>query len=141
MRWQAIPSRSTDDSLESDKVGNSVDHVDALQLDLMNKLKAGSVTFDLIFTFANSNDDENNPAVAWPEDRKTVNAGTINIMRSQVQSDGACNGIRFDPLILPNGIEPTEDPILNARSASYAESYRRRAWESFVEKFSLGENK
>lgn len=35
--------------------------------------------------------------------------------------------MNFDPLVLPDGIAATEDPILRARGAAYAESYRRRA--------------
>ena len=37
--------------------------------------------------------------------------------------------INFDPLVLPDGIEPSEDPLLNARSAVYAASYRARTGE------------
>jgi hypothetical protein len=42
---------------------------------------------------------------------------------------GECHAINYDPLVLPRGIGATADPILNARSAAYAESYRRRALE------------
>ena len=42
-----------------------------------------------------------------------------------VQAAGAA------PLVLPSGIKATADPILRARSAAYAESYRRRAKEQF----------
>jgi len=47
-----------------------------------------------------------------------------------------CNVINFDPLVLPVGIKATDDPILNARSAAYAESYRRRAREHLLSFFS-----
>lgn len=40
--------------------------------------------------------------------------------------------MNFDPLVLPTGVAPTADPILRARSAAYAESYRRRAKEQLV---------
>jgi hypothetical protein len=38
-------------------------------------------------------------------------------------------------------MQPTQDPILHARSAVYADSYRRRAREKFLDKFSAGEEK
>ena len=101
-------------------------------MDLLNKLKNGPVSFDMVFSFADASDDESNPAIAWPNERKTLTAGTINITSSEAQTNGACDGIRFDPLILPQGIEPTNDPILRARSAAYAESYRRRAREQLL---------
>jgi catalase len=37
-----------------------------------------------------------------------------------------CRDISFDPLILPTGIEPSADPLLQARADAYAESLRRR---------------
>jgi catalase len=37
--------------------------------------------------------------------------------------------MNFDPLVLPTCIEPSADPILRARGAAYAESFRRRAKE------------
>ncbi len=43
--------------------------------------------------------------------------------------------------VLPKGMEPTQDPILHARSAAYADSYRRRAREKFLDQFSAGEDK
>ena len=41
----------------------------------------------------------------------------------------AATDINFDPLVLPAGIKPSDDP-LSARSAVYAQSFRRRAGET-----------
>jgi catalase len=48
-----------------------------------------------------------------------------------IASDTAGNArdINFDPLVLPHGIEPSADPLLAARSAVYAASYRARTGE------------
>ncbi|MNE94260.1 Catalase-related peroxidase precursor [compost metagenome] len=43
---------------------------------------------------------------------------------------GACRDLNFDPLILPSGIEPSDDPILAARSSAYAVSFNRRSREA-----------
>ncbi len=45
------------------------------------------------------------------------------------QQDGACNDINYDPLILPDGIAASDDPLLNARSSAYAKSYNARTHE------------
>ena len=37
--------------------------------------------------------------------------------------------INFDPLVLPAGIAPSDDPLLSARSAVYSQSFTRRAGE------------
>jgi catalase len=38
--------------------------------------------------------------------------------------------INFDPLVLPSGMAPSEDPLLSARSAVYSQSFTRRAGEA-----------
>jgi len=37
--------------------------------------------------------------------------------------------INFDPLVLPNGIAASDDPLLSARSAAYSQSFIRREGE------------
>ena len=49
-------------------------------------------------------------------------------MISPVRSSAA-RDINFDPLVLPDGIAPSDDPLLSARSAVYSQSYTRRAGE------------
>lgn len=73
------------------------------------------------------------PTQPWPQDRPQVDAGIVEITAAQPQPGGACNGLNFDPLVLPQGIEPSNDPILHARRAAYAESLRRRARETLLE--------
>jgi catalase len=67
----------------------------------------------------------------WPAERERhrVDAGTIVIEHSEAQIDGACRDINFDPTILPDGIAPSDDPLIAARSATYAESFNRRTRE------------
>jgi catalase len=48
----------------------------------------------------------------------------------KTDAPGNARDINFDPLVLPAGIEPSDDPLLSARSAVYAASYRRRAGET-----------
>ena len=45
------------------------------------------------------------------------------------QDSGACRDINYDPTVLPDGIQVSDDPILAARSAAYAVSYNRRTRE------------
>ena len=48
---------------------------------------------------------------------------------TQPQLNGECRDINYDPLVLPAGIEGSDDPLLAARSAGYATSYLRRTSE------------
>lgn len=105
------------------------DGKDALQQELKQRLAKQPIVFDWVFTLAKPSDDEHDPARAWPDSREQVVAGQIVIRDWQDQLAGDCHSINYDPLVLPDGIEPTNDPILRARSGAYAESYRRRARE------------
>ncbi|GAP73729.1 catalase [Pseudoalteromonas sp. SW0106-04] len=121
VRWHMQPTVSvTDDGLSGPN---------ALHQELKARLAKQPVVFDWLFTLASAQDDERNPAIQWPAERPRINAGKIVITQWQAQQDGACHSINFDPLVLPSGISPTADAILRARSAAYAESYRRRAVE------------
>ena len=68
----------------------------------------------------------NDPTVVWPDTRKIVELGTLTI--KSVKADGVNfeKTAMFNPLILVDGIEASDDPILLARPAAYAVSYGRR---------------
>jgi catalase len=42
------------------------------------------------------------------------------------QSRGECKNINYDPLVMSDGIAPTNDPVLLFRSPSYAVSFAKR---------------
>lgn len=108
---------------------------DVLFEELTARLNIKPVTFNWVFTLANKKDNENDPAKQWPNNRDTKSAGTLVITSLDRNPNAQCQSINFDPLTLPSGIIATEDSILRARSAAYAESYRRRAKEKLLEAF------
>ncbi|KTF15642.1 catalase family peroxidase [Pseudoalteromonas sp. H105] len=129
VRWQAVPSMSEHEVAVLDKQSP-----DALQQQLISQIEKQPVRFDLKFTLADSNDDENNPTIPWPSSREVINAGSLVITGWGFQNEGACGAQNFDPLVLPKGMSATADPILRARGAAYAQSYRRRATETLLNK-------
>lgn len=124
VRWQFTPSKEQSQRMDKTPDANNPD---ALQEQLKGMLAEAPIEFEWQFTLANEEDDESNPSIAWPESRKSLSAGTIVV--TNIASDDACQGRNFDPLVLPKGVSATADPILRARSAAYAESFRRRAKE------------
>lgn len=124
IRWKMLPL--------NEESKNPYTGKDALQQEFATRLEKGAVRFNWQFIFAKQEDDENNPAKLWPSNRAKVDAGEIFITHWQPQLLGNCHALNFDPLILPSGVKATEDPILRARSAAYAESYRRRAKEQLM---------
>jgi catalase len=55
--------------------------------------------------------------------------GELVITHVESEAPGNCRDLNFDPLILPAGIEASDDPIPYARSAAYSVSFRRRMGE------------
>jgi catalase len=97
---------------------------------LIARVARGPLQWRLLVTIGNSNDPTNDATIAWPDDRERVDVGTLTIDRVEGEAPGDCRDINFDPLVLPSGIAPSDDPLLSARSAAYSESFTRRAGES-----------
>jgi catalase len=54
---------------------------------------------------------------------------TLDQTESEDTSPSPCRTTNFDPLVLPDGMSPSADPLLSARSAVYSQSFTRRAGE------------
>ncbi|WP_257386631.1 catalase family peroxidase [Tahibacter caeni] len=102
---------------------------DFLAQDLRARLARGPLRWDLVLTIAEPGDAVNDASQPWPESRRQVLAGTLELTGSEPQASGRCRDVNFDPLILPQGIAPSDDPILLARSAAYSQSFNRRERE------------
>lgn len=96
---------------------------------LADQVGKGPLTWRLVVTVGRPGDPTADATTAWPEDRQRVEVGTLTIDRVEAEAAGNCRDLNFDPLVLPSGIEASDDPLLSARSAAYAESFRRRAGE------------
>ncbi|MFE4110186.1 catalase family peroxidase [Kosakonia sp. YIM B13611] len=124
VRWSMVPHTDYQPISAEEKKDK-----DFLQTDLKQRLAQGPLKWDLLVTVAQPGDDGSNATKIWPADRQTVNAGTLVLTHATEQQNGPCNDINYDPLILPDGIAASDDPLLNARSAAYAKSYNARTRE------------
>ena len=93
------------------------------------RVAQGPVQWHLVVTIGQAGDPTNDATIAWPDDREKVDVGTLTIDHTEAEADGNCRDINYDPLVLPAGIEGSNDPLLSARSAVYAQSYKRRSGE------------
>nr|WP_041314280.1 catalase family peroxidase [Mycobacterium sp. JS623] len=89
----------------------------------------GPLAWRLILTIGEPGDPTNDATKAWPSGRRSIDTGTITIDAVQTEAPGNGRDVNFDPLVLPDGIAPSDDPLLPARSAVYARSFTRRAEE------------
>lgn len=124
VRWKVVPE--TPETGTGDPAAGDTDYLAA---DLQQRLAKGPARWHLQMVFADPGDPVDDASKAWPDGRKTVDAGVVVIERAEPQATGSCRDINYDPTILPRGIEISGDPIIVARSAAYADSYLRRTSE------------
>ncbi|MEH6414600.1 catalase family peroxidase [Pseudomonas sp. CGJS7] len=123
VRWRVAPDNG------AAAAPLSAQDQDVLANELNQRLTQGPLRWRLLATLAAPGDPTNDATKTWPADRAEIDAGSVVIERAQAQDAGECRDINYDPLILPDGIAASDDPLLPARSAAYADSYRRRTAE------------
>jgi catalase len=101
-----------------------------LEQEIAERVRGGPLRWTVVVTVANLGDPTADPSKAWPEDRRTVEVGTLTVQQIQPERDGPCRDINFDPTVLPTGIGTSDDPFPAARSSIYAESFDRRTAEA-----------
>ena len=99
---------------------------DFLQHRLIDRAAMGPVKWDMWVYQSEPGDVPANASIAWPESRQHRVAGTLSITAASPQKGAECERINFDPLVMADGIEPTNDPILLFRSPAYAISFSKR---------------
>ena len=123
-RYQIIPSAGqhnlSDEEAKTKPEGFLFD-------DLKTRLAAGPIEYHLVVQLANAGDTTRDPSIIWPEDRKTIDMGTISITSVVPDSSAVEKELAFDPTNLTDGIELSDDPFPRLRSKVYAlaVSYRQ----------------
>jgi catalase len=122
VRWLLAPEQPV-------KAAGVAGGKDYLFRGLIEQIHRGPLRWRLIVIVGQPGDPTDDATRSWPEDRERVDVGTLTL--DQVQSDdaSAARDVTFDPLVLPAGITPSDDPLLSARSAVYSQSFTRRAGE------------
>jgi catalase len=94
--------------------------------ELTERIERGPISFQILVQVANDTDIVDDATVHWPEERPLITLGRI-VLTSPV-SDNAREQkkIIFDPIPRVDGIEPSDDPLLELRAAIYLLSGRRR---------------
>jgi catalase len=121
-RWEPAEGEET---LSDEEAGDQ--EADYLQRDLGQRLERGPGRFTLLVKLAQEGDSLEDPTAAWPDDRQVVAAGEVEVTGLAFDRERDGDVLVFDPLRLPDGIEPSDDPILHARPGAYAESVLRRS--------------
>jgi catalase len=124
VRWRFVPRDGTKEMTAAEM--KAAPH-DFLEKNLIERTGKGPAVWDMIVYVGEPGDPQDNPTLAWPETRRHFKAGTLTITQATPQQKGvACEPINFNPLVMADGIAPTNDPVLLFRSPAYAVSYAKR---------------
>ena len=97
--------------------------------ELITQIHRQPLRWRLLVIVAKPGDPTHDPSIGWPADREQVDVGTLTLDRVEAEETSPARDIKFDPLKLPAGMAPSDDPILLIRSPVYSESFRRREGE------------
>ena len=123
VKWQFVPLAGVQLLTDAELTSKPARFLDE---DITKRAEAGPLKWEMVLTIGQAGDEEINPTVYWPKDRKAVKAGILTITKAYAQKGADCEKINFDPLVMSDGVAPTADPVLNFRSSAYAASYARR---------------
>jgi catalase len=123
VRWRFVP-QDGEKRLSEAEMANAPKTF--LEQALIDRTRRGPVNWDMLIAIGEPGDAMDDPTIAWPENRKTAKVGTLTLTSATPQKGAACETINFDPLVMSDGIEATDDPILRFRSPSYAVSFSKR---------------
>ena len=94
--------------------------------ELTQRVAAGPVRFDIQVQIAGEGDIVDDATIHWPADRKWISFGSVGLTARVPDDQHEQKHIIFDPIPRVDGIEPSEDPLLELRAAIYLLSGRQR---------------
>lgn len=101
--------------------------------ELPARLEAGDkVSFNLLAQIAKAGDPTDDATKLWPEDREVIGLGRIDLKTflGEEESERVQKYVIFDPTPRVEGVEASDDPLLDVRAATYLISGKgRRAAE------------
>lgn len=94
--------------------------------ELAGRIAAGPIRFDIQVQIAGDRDVVDDATIHWPADRPSVHFGTVVLTALAADNPLQQQRTIFDPIPRVDGIEPSDDPLLELRAAIYLISGRRR---------------
>lgn len=94
--------------------------------EIQNRVKDGSVSFQLVAQVADDGDVTDDATVHWPDSRKVVQLGTVKLENLKDDNAELQRTTIFDPVPRVEGVEASDDPLLDMRASIYLISGRER---------------
>lgn len=94
--------------------------------ELKERIAKGAIEFKVFAQLASPGDVVDNATIQWPADRPVMELGTLTLTHPVADNAAEQKQIIFDPIPRVDGIEPSNDPLLELRAGTYLLSGRRR---------------
>lgn len=94
--------------------------------EITERVAKAPIKFRILAQLANEGDVVDNATIHWPEDRTQLELGTFTLTETVAANAHEQKTIIFDPIPRVDGIEPSDDPLLELRAAIYLISGRKR---------------
>ncbi len=121
-RYRILPEAGIEHLDEPAAKGKGPDY---LLKELAQRIAAGPVQFQIQVQVAAEGDIVDDATIHWPEDRSIIPFGSL-ALTALAPDDETHKRIIFDPIPRVEGIDPSDDPLLELRAAVYLMSGRRR---------------
>lgn len=129
VRYRIAPEAGVETLSEGEVKGKSETY---LFDEIPQRVEGSSVKFELLAQVAQAGDPTDDATKHWPDDREVVELGTIELKEilSVEESKKLEKYVIFDPIPRVEGVEASDDPLLDVRAAVYLISGKgRRAAE------------
>lgn len=112
--------------------GQSTENLAAADISILfdeldQRLATGTIAFDLVIELAEPGDILDDATHLWPEGRTRVPIGRLTLDRQTSEDEIGDPVMNHDPSMLVDGIEATDDPILQIRRGVYEASAALRS--------------
>jgi catalase len=122
-RYRIEPAAGLKHLSDEDAKGKDGDY---LVNEIKERVGNGPVKFTVNAQLADAGDVVDDATIPWPAEREVVTLGTISLDAVVADQAAEQKQMIFDPIPRVEGIEPSEDPLLELRAAVYLISGRRR---------------
>jgi catalase len=122
-RYRIVPEAGND---HLDDAAAKAKSANFLFDELAERIAKGPIKFRIVVQLANDGDTVDDATSHWPEDRTVLDLGKITLTEPVADDEHEQKHIIFDPIPRVDGIDPSEDPLLELRAAVYLLSGRRR---------------
>jgi catalase len=122
-RYRIVPQAGNDHLADAVAAGKSANF---LFDELAERIASGPIVFRVLAQLANPEDIVNDATIHWPEERTLLDLGALTLIEPVTDNAQQQKHIIFDPIPRVEGIDPSEDPLIELRAAVYLLSGRRR---------------